>query len=220
MPYTRTDWRTEETPLSAGNMNNIEDGIEEALDVTRNLRENIATLALDIFYPVGSYYETSKSTSEFNPGTAWGGTWELESSGLVHVSAGTGYTLGDTGGNKDAIVPYHRHSVPALSGTATSTGHSHSVSASLPQKVAMSNGTWSSEQTSGLSGNTNRIAQIKSSDSYAYSTSVNASLSGNGAHTHPVTTVANNTGYEGVSGNTENANMQPYIVVNRWHRTA
>lgn len=29
---------------------------------------------LDMFYPVGSYYETSNST--FNPNTHWGGTWE------------------------------------------------------------------------------------------------------------------------------------------------
>lgn len=31
MAYTRTTWRTGETPLSAGNFNNIEDGVEEAL---------------------------------------------------------------------------------------------------------------------------------------------------------------------------------------------
>ena len=29
MAYTRTNWVSGETPLSAGNMNNIEDGIEE-----------------------------------------------------------------------------------------------------------------------------------------------------------------------------------------------
>ena len=29
---------------------------------------------LDLFYPVGSYYETQDST--FNPNTAWGGTWQ------------------------------------------------------------------------------------------------------------------------------------------------
>ena len=29
MAYTRTDWVSGETPLSAGNLNNIEDGIEE-----------------------------------------------------------------------------------------------------------------------------------------------------------------------------------------------
>lgn len=32
MAYTRTIWRTGETPLSAENMNNIEDGIEDALN--------------------------------------------------------------------------------------------------------------------------------------------------------------------------------------------
>ena len=30
MAYTRTNWISEETALSADNMNNIEDGIEEA----------------------------------------------------------------------------------------------------------------------------------------------------------------------------------------------
>lgn len=214
MPYTRTNWRTEETPLSAGNFNNIEDGVEEALNVTRNLQQNFASLALDIFYPVGSYYETSKSTAEFNPGTAWGGTWELETSGLVHIGAGTGYTLGATGGNKDAIVPYHRHSIPALSGSATggtctissSGGHSHTYS--QPGYVTFE------ESGSGTAH-------------WAISNYQNLTTTGTGNHTHtvpnhthPVTTTASNTGYEGTNGNATNANMQPYIVVNRWHRTA
>lgn len=33
---------------------------------------------VSIFYPVGSYYETSDTS--FNPNTAWGGTWILEAS--------------------------------------------------------------------------------------------------------------------------------------------
>ena len=36
---------------------------------------------LNFFYPVGSYYETSDAT--FNPNTAWGGTWVLDSAGRV-----------------------------------------------------------------------------------------------------------------------------------------
>lgn len=32
MAYDRTTWVNEETPLNADNLNNIEDGIEEALD--------------------------------------------------------------------------------------------------------------------------------------------------------------------------------------------
>ena len=34
MAYSRTQWANEETQLNARNMNNIEDGIEEALDKT------------------------------------------------------------------------------------------------------------------------------------------------------------------------------------------
>ena len=32
------------------------------------------TALLNLFYPVGSYYETSDA--EFNPNTSWGGTWK------------------------------------------------------------------------------------------------------------------------------------------------
>lgn len=53
---------------------------------------------LDLFYPVGSYYETQNST--FDPNIAWGGTWELEEEGLVHIGAGSTFNLGDTGGEK------------------------------------------------------------------------------------------------------------------------
>lgn len=67
---------------------------------------------LDLFYPVGSYYETQDST--FDPNTAWGGTWELEEEGLVHIGAGSTYNLGDTGGEKTHILtidemPSHIH---------------------------------------------------------------------------------------------------------------
>lgn len=37
MAYTRTNWVSGETPLSAENMNNIEDGIEEAKEAVNDL---------------------------------------------------------------------------------------------------------------------------------------------------------------------------------------
>lgn len=40
---------------------------------------------LDIFYPVGTYYETSNSN--FNPNEEWGGTWVEDTKGLTTVSA-------------------------------------------------------------------------------------------------------------------------------------
>lgn len=40
---------------------------------------------LDIFYPVGSYYETSNE--QFNPNVTWGGTWVQDSVGLCTIAA-------------------------------------------------------------------------------------------------------------------------------------
>ena len=57
---------------------------------------------IDLFYPVGSYYETSNTS--FNPNTAWGGTWVEDSSGKVtaaYQSGDTNFgTVGQTGGEK------------------------------------------------------------------------------------------------------------------------
>lgn len=41
---------------------------------------------INAVYPVGSYYETSDAN--FNPNTAWGGNWELDTPGRVMVSYG------------------------------------------------------------------------------------------------------------------------------------
>lgn len=59
------------------------------------------------FYPVGSFYETSDSA--FDPNVTWGGTWELESAGTFHMSAGSGYAIGSSGGSANAVVVSHSH---------------------------------------------------------------------------------------------------------------
>ncbi len=143
------------------------------------------------FYPVGSYYETSDTT--FNPNTAWGGTWVLETAGQFHVSAGTGYAAGSTGGSADAIVPSHKHSVSKVTGAITGGAHAHDIA-----------------NRSVYSGGSNYLALFKGGTG----TSTNAALSE--THTHDLP--AHNTDYEGTSGT--GANMPPYIAVNRWHRTA
>lgn len=99
----------------------------------------LKTALLNTFYPVGSYYETSKTVAQFDPNTAWGGTWVLETSGQVHVSAGDGYNIGTTGGEathtltaSESGVPAHNHGFTnptyKASGTAVSVGK-HSASA-------------------------------------------------------------------------------------------
>lgn len=154
---------------------------------------------LNIFYPVGSYYETSDTS--FDPNTAWGGTWVLETEGQVHVSAGTGYPVAgaptDTsdGGSADAIVPYHRHSVSAVTDAITGGAHTHDIN-----------------YRTVYGGSSNYTALYKGGTS----TSTDAAQSATHKHNLP----AHNTNYAGSSGNATGANMPPYIAVNRWHRTA
>lgn len=56
---------------------------------------------LDIFYPVGCYFETSDE--DFDPNVVWGGIWEEDTGGRVTVAqdAGTFDTVGATGGQED-----------------------------------------------------------------------------------------------------------------------
>ena len=142
--------------------------------MTLSLKELIAKLLL-CQYPVGSYYETSDTT--FDPNVSFGGTWELETEGLVHIGAGSNYTIGDTGGEAThklmvSEMPSHNHGmsmsiVPKLSSTEAS-GYGLSFSSAFQNRVAVNGGSASIAKTGG-----------------------------GGAHN----------------------NMQPYIVVNRWHRT-
>lgn len=190
---------------------------------------------LDLFYPVGSYFETTDTT--FNPNTAWGGTWVEDDAGNIHIASGTAngitYITGATGGNKDAIVVSHSHtvnshthSIPALSGTAASAGaHTHAPSAPSNSDA----GFCAMRQISGRSGTYNVAT---GSGRYGFASNsgwadvqTKRTTSSAGAHTHSVTTSASTTGgsspgTNSVGSSGTNANMQPYKVVKRWHRTA
>ena len=189
---------------------------------------------LDFFYRVGSYYETSDST--FNPNVEWGGTWELETEGQVHVSAGSNYAVSGAlsntsdGGSKNAIVPTHNHEIKAKAtgGPSENTSggqsqnHTHSPSNA-------SNFMYYDSDVSGANVGRRNIGS--GSGSYytwtaAKTDALKASAATSGTsqgHTHSLqnhthTLGAHSTEDKGVSGT--NKNMQPYIVVYRWHRTA
>ena len=194
---------------------------------------------IDIFYPVGSYYETSDAN--FNPNTAWGGTWSLEAGGLVHIGADSNYTIGDTGGNKDAIIPYHNHSL--TNPTVTVPKHTHGFTQPKVTGGAVNDGITGGSHDHKIRTHSNS----GSGSAYPFAvTSAASKYVDNGdritstththnlpSHTHSVsggaveekaafdaTVSGGSVGYAGTSGNLTDANMQPYIVVNRWHRTA
>lgn len=205
-------------------------------EVTIKDANNVFKTLLDYFYPVGSYYETSKSQAEFDPNVSWGGTWELETSGQVHVSAGTGYSVAGAltntsdGGTTD--VPYHRHNVAQFStgGESSHThglgSHTHTIGANSAADsyfvtIARSPDNAISRRsikpgTSTAVTNNLYCNSPLTRDSNTDGPSTNTSGAGSN-HSHTVG--QHYTDYVGSSSHQTNPNMQPYIVVNRWHRT-
>ena len=178
---------------SNAHMNSTDMSAQDVSDFVDSLNVSGASI-LDMFYPVGSYYETSDGT--FDPNIAWGGTWSLETAGQVHVSAGTGYTLGDTGGEKTHTLttvemPAHGHnaktwvSAGTLGAAKYYTNYGRTLS-NAPNGNQLANGTWKSS-------------------------SFNCAQSGQG----------DNTGITDMQGGgSAHNNMQPYRVAICWHRTA
>ena len=149
--------------------------------------------ALQAVYPVGSIYINAASTS--NPSTLMGfGTWLEFGAGrvMVGLSASDALfdTLEETGGSKDATVVSHTHTATS---TVTDPGHVHAS----PKNAAPNGG------GAGIC-----MAGAASGNSPGYDT--NSATTG--------ITVATTNSTEGSSGT--NANVQPFIVVKMWKRTA
>lgn len=148
---------------------------------------------MDYIYPVGCYFETTDT--DFDPNQTFGGTWELEDPGLVHVSAGTGYTV--TTNAKDGGAVEHRHegtsnggdlraAIGSPNGDATRLGFIATGAANPVTGASMGNCTY---RVPGGGG----------------------SVASGGTFSH----------YTPVYGYTSTkSNMPPYKIVNRWHRTA
>jgi hypothetical protein len=160
--------------------------------------------ALSAAYPVGSIYINASVST--NPATLLGfGTWVAFGAGrvLVGVDAGDASfnTLGETGGSKDAIVVSHTHT-----GTTSTTGeHNHTVPHWHGANYSESGVSWNSRTAS---GNT-----TDKSGGQGVATNNNVFSLDNGDHSHTFTTAS--TGSSGT-----NANLQPYITVYMWRRTA
>jgi hypothetical protein len=154
------------------------------------------TTALQSLYPVGSIYINAGVST--NPATLLGfGTWAAFGAGRVMVGLNGGDalfdTLEETGGSKNTVVVSHTHT-----GTTSTTGsHNHSTSA---------NGNTNGYAYGGDAYNVTRGGL----DGGPYTSMVTGTA---GSHNHTFTTDS-----AGSSGT--NANLQPYITVAMWKRTA
>jgi hypothetical protein len=153
------------------------------------------TAALSAAYPVGSIYINASVST--NPATLLGfGTWTAFGAGKVLVGLDAADTLFDTleetGGSKDAIAVTHTHTATS---TVTDPGHAHDI--------------------------TDGEVNTRTNPYFNWTGTGGASVGVTGAGTNSATTgitVATTIADGGSSGT--NANVQPYITVKMWKRTA
>lgn len=161
--------------------------------------------ALQALYPVGSIYINAGVTT--NPGTLLGfGTWTAFGAGRVLVGLNGSDTLFDTleetGGSKDAVVVSHTHTAS----TAAAGAHTHSL---LGNAV-----TGGSTKGLGEATSSGVMGSPVGGTYYATAPATGGDyLSTASDHTHSVTVDT-----AGSSGT--NANLQPYVTVAMWKRTA
>lgn len=157
---------------------------------------------VDAIYPIGSYYETSDTT--FDPNTYFGGIWVLEEEGQVHISAGANYTItGALTDTTDGGEINHTLTVDEM------PSHGHKVH--VWDDAGTKANAWYYDGATKTTHSGARVYAGSSSTWYASGTTANAA--GNGQGDASGTTVL-------VGGGATHNNMQPYIIVNRWHRIA
>jgi hypothetical protein len=152
------------------------------------------TTSIQSIYPVGSIYINASNAT--NPATLFGfGVWAAFGAGRVPVGFNAADplfdTAGETGGSKDAVVVSHTH-------TITDPGHFHGPPAGLSRPY-LTDPFYGDGEIDGsmVVGPGERNSTTGNSGSKTTGISINSS---------------------GSSGT--NANLQPYITVYMWQRTA
>ena len=168
--------------------------------------------AMAAVYPVGSIY--SNAAVSTNPATLLGfGTWTAYAAGRVLVGLDSGNaafnTLEETGGSANQANLAHTHSFSATTGAGGAHTHfSHDVNGNSATSLSATNvpargydpGSRSATQNTGVDGGSATIGLTSTAPT----------------HTH---SVSGTTGSQG-TGDGTNANLQPYITVYMWKRTA
>ena len=154
----------------------------------KNIDTEISKI-ISAVYPIGSIY---MSVSPTNPGSLFGGTWEVWGAGRVPVSVDANDKIfnaaGKTGGTKEAQLPYHTHSV--FSGSEGAAGVDAFVGG----------------DSSGLN-----VKSPSGSAANGYLITIDRLDS-----RHTNANVANTS----AAGSNNASNLQPYITCYMWKRTA
>lgn len=170
-----------------------------------------AAIAIDTFniiWPVGSVYTSILAT---NPNTLFGfGTWSAFGAGRTLVGLDAGQTefdtVEETGGAKthaltSGELAAHTHTISASGTTSSNGAHTHSW--------------WLTKV-----GNQGGIGVGSASDAFTTTDGQNGktvTTTNDGAHTHTVTVTGTS---DSTGSGTAHNNLQPYIVVYFWKRTA
>lgn len=169
---------------------------------------------LDLFYPVGSIYTSTKNT---NPATTLGGTWTQIKDRFL-LCAGDSYSAGATGGSATHThttgshtltvdeTPAHTHT----RGTMDITGTFRVDPDNAWCRIASPTGAFTADTdatraTGGASGSSTVSSRAVFTASRSW-TGETSSVGGGSAHNH------------GNTGST--SNLPPYKVVYAWERTA
>jgi hypothetical protein len=163
--------------------------------------------ALAALHPVGSIY--MNATNATNPATLLGfGTWTAFGAGRVPVGFNAANPLFDTaeetGGSYDATLPSHDHTYSAT--TSGAGAHSHSINDPGHVHALTSS-------TGGIFPGLISVAATTNTNTQAAGTGI--SINGVGDHAHSVSGTTSGSG-----SSATNANIQPYITIYMWKRTA
>lgn len=127
--YTRTNWEdapSNKTPMSADNLNNIENGLAGLYSEVEILERAVEQLKTTNKSHVGMIVMSTTLDTMAKVIEIYGGEQWTRITGRFLLGANDTYPINSTGGSANAIVPKHTHSV------SYSSEHNGGASTSIP----------------------------------------------------------------------------------------